>query len=136
MTLIDDLAGAIARYEGFYKAGSVAARNNNPGNLRSWGNYPVVNGYAKFPDAETGWRALRRQVELNIGRGLTLEEFFAGRPGVYDGYAPSSDGNQPRTYAATVAGWLGISADRPLNASDPRPRRQATAPSCRPGSRG
>ncbi len=137
MSLIDNLAAAIARYEGFYKPGSLAQRNNNPGNLRSWGDYPVVDGYVRFPDAETGWRALRRQVELNIARGLNLYEFFGGKPGVYPGYAPAADGNQPRTYAATVAGWLGISADQPLKTVGPRPSRQAqTAPTCRPGSRG
>ncbi len=107
--LIDDLAAAIARYEGFNKPGSLAARNNNPGNLRTWGSYPVVNGYVQFPDAETGWAALRRQVELNIGRGLNLYEFFGGRAGVYAGYAPAADNNSPRTYAETVAAWLGLS---------------------------
>lgn len=119
MSLIDDLANAIARFEGYNKPGSLAARNNNPGNLRSWGSYPVVNGYVQFPDAATGWAALRRQVELNIGRGLNLLEFFGGKPGVYGGYAPATDGNAPRNYAQTVAGWLGISTDQPLSQAAP-----------------
>lgn len=119
MSLVEDLAAAIARFEGYYKPGSLAQRNNNPGNLRSWGDYPVVDGYAQFPDPETGWRALRRQVELNIGRGLNLNEFFSGKPGVYPGYAPAADANNPRHYAATVAGWLGISPDVPLAAVNP-----------------
>jgi len=114
MSLIDNLAAAIARFEGFYQPGSLAARNNNPGNLRSWGSNPVENGYAKFPTPEAGWAALRRQVELNIGRGLTLQEFFGGKSGVYPGYAPAADRNNPQTYAATVAGWLGIPLNRPL----------------------
>lgn len=115
MSLVDDLAAGIARFEGFYAAGSLAARNNNPGNLRSWGSYPVVGGYVQFPDAATGWAALRAQVQRNISRGLTLNEFFGGKAGVYSGYAPSSDGNRPAGYAATVAGWLGIPSDRPLS---------------------
>ena len=114
MAAVDDLAQAIARFEGYYTPGSLAARNNNPGNLRSWGSYPVVNGYVQFPDAAAGWTALRSQVEKNIGRGLNLSEFFGGKPGVYSGYAPSADANNPTNYAQTVANWLGISADVPL----------------------
>ncbi|HZT36608.1 MAG TPA: hypothetical protein VFA28_01830 [Bryobacteraceae bacterium] len=114
MATVDDLAQAIARYEGYYSPGSVADRHNNPGNLRSWGNYPVVNGYVQFPDAETGWAALRAQVQKNIDRGLNLLEFFGGGNG-YGGYAPSTDSNNPTRYATTVASWLGIPADAPLS---------------------
>ena len=117
MANVNDFAAAIARYEGYYTAGSVAQRNNNPGNLRSWGSYPVVNGFVQFPDAETGWAALRSQVQKNIDRGLTLDEFFSGKSGVYPGYAPAADNNQPSKYAATVATWLGISSDAPLAAA-------------------
>jgi hypothetical protein len=108
MSLVDDIAGGIARFEGFYQAGSIAQRNHNPGNLRSWGSYPVSSGYALFPDDAAGWAALKRQVQLNIDRGLNLYEFFAGKGGVYSGYAPSADNNQPVHYAQTVAGWIGI----------------------------
>lgn len=108
MAFIDDLAQSIARFEGFFQPGSLAERNRNPGNLRTWGNLPTSGGYVVFPTPEAGWAALRRQVGLNIDRGLTLEEFFAGKPGVYGGYAPAIDRNQPENYAAVVAGWLGI----------------------------
>ena len=109
MDLVNNLAQAIAKFEGYFNPeNTLAKRNNNPGNLRSWGSYPVSEGYAKFPDAETGWAALRRQVQLNINRGLNLYEFFAGKGGVYAGYAPSADSNNPTHYARTVAGWVGI----------------------------
>lgn len=114
MALVEDLAQAIARFEGFFQQNSLAGRNNNPGNLRSWGNLPTSGGYAVFPTPEAGWAALRRQVELNIGRGLTLQEFFGGKPGVYPGYAPSADANDPANYAAVVAGWLSIDPAVPL----------------------
>jgi len=119
MDLVEQLAAAIARVEGGGRADSLAARNNNPGNLRSWGSYPVVSGYVKFPDYATGYAALKEQVRKNIARGLTLDEFFAGKPGVYAGYAPAADSNQPHSYARTVAGWIGIATDTPLNASGP-----------------
>ena len=112
---ISELAQAIARFEGFVP-GTRAYRNNNPGNLRTWGSLPRDSaGYAIFPTPEAGWAALERQVGLNIARGLTLEEFFAGKPGVYAGYAPSADANDPANYARTVAGWLGIGTGEPLS---------------------
>lgn len=126
--LVDDLAQAIARYEGFYTAGTLAQRNNNPGNLRSWGSYPVVNGYVQFPDAASGWAALRAQVSKNIGRGLNLYEFFGGKPGTYAGYSPSSDGNSPSRYAETVATWLGIRPDKVLSAVNPSAALAVTEP--------
>lgn len=114
--LIEDLANAIFRVEsGNGNPASLAVRNNNPGNLRSWGSYPVVDGYVKFPDMATGMAALEQQVQKNISRGLNLYEFFGGKSGVYSGYAPAADANQPRLYAQTVAGWLGISPEAPLS---------------------
>ena len=126
MSLTDSIAQAIATMEGFYKAGSIAQRNHNPGNLRSWGSAPIVNGYAQAPDDATGWSWLYSQINTNIGRGLTLNEFFAGKPGVYPGYSPSADGNQPATYAAFVAAQAGIDPNTPLNTlgsspPDPQP---------------
>ena len=110
------LASSIARFEGYGVAGSVAQRNNNPGNLRAGPGQTGTdaNGYAIFPDAATGYAALDNQIDLNISRGLTLNQFFAGEPGVYPGYAPSGDSNNPSQYATTVAGWMGIDPNVPL----------------------
>ena len=88
MSVIDDIADAIARQEG-----TGCGNNNNPGNLRTWGSLPTSRGFAVFPTCEAGWAALRQQVQRNINRGLTLEEFFGGKPGVYPGYAPAADSN-------------------------------------------
>lgn len=115
MSLTEAIAQSIATMEGFFKAGTVAQRNHNPGNLRSWGNYPVVGGYVQFPDDNTGWQALYTQVNRNIDRGLTLQEFFGGKPGVYAGYSPSADANDPRGYAQYVAGQVGIAPTVVLN---------------------
>ena len=116
-SFVDSLAQSIARFEGYGVAGSVAQRNNNPGNLRSGPGQigTDANGYAIFPDAATGYAALDNQIDLNIGRGLTLQQFFAGEPGVYAGYAPSGDSNNPTQYANTVAGWMGIDPNVPLS---------------------
>lgn len=110
MNLINDIAEAIARHEG-----TGCGPRNNPGNLRTWGSLPTSGGFAVFPTCEAGWDALRRQVERNVDRGLTLEEFFAGKAGVYPGYAPAADSNQPFVYASNVSTWTGIPLGVPLD---------------------
>jgi hypothetical protein len=120
-SLIDSLANAIARMEGYNVAGSVAQRNNNPGNLRA-GTGQIgtdANGYAIFPSVDAGFAALDNQIQLNINRGLTLTQFFQGKPGVYAGYAPAADSNDPTNYANTVAGWLGIDPNTQLSSLSP-----------------
>lgn len=115
--LIDSMAVAIARMEGYMDAaynprpGTIAYRNNNPGNLRVWGSLPQQSGYAVFPTAAEGWGALKIQIRLNLDRGLTLYEFFGGKPGVYPGYAPAADANHPKQYAEFVAAQVGIPPD-------------------------
>jgi hypothetical protein len=106
--IISQIADAIDRMEG------PGAPRNNPGNLRSWGSNPTSGGFAVFPTLEAGRAALERQIELNINRGLTLEEFFAGKPGVYAGYAPSADRNDPVKYARNVSQWTGIPLGVPI----------------------
>jgi len=104
---------AIATYEGFYlnakqaalqkvKLPTLAQKNCNPGNLRSWGTRPVVNGYAQFPNNEEGFKALDTQIRKVIAKGLTFKEFFSGKVNVYPGYAPAADKNDPDKYATFV----------------------------------
>ena len=111
------LAQSIADFEGYGKQGSVAQRNNNPGNLRAGPGQTGTDekGYAIFPDAATGWAALEKQITSKSGKGLTLQEFFGGKPGVYPGYAPAADRNNPQQYAATVAQRLGVDPTAPLD---------------------
>ena len=116
--LVARIAVAISEMEGYPKKGSRADRNNNPGNMRAWGSTPIVDGFAHFATPADGWAALRRQVQKNIGRGLTLREFFGGKPNVYGGYAPDSDGNRSAHYAEFVAHRVGIEADEKRAAID------------------
>ncbi len=112
--LVARIAVAISEMEGYPRPGSVSQRQNNPGNLRSWGATPQVGGYCQFATPADGWTALRRQIAKNIGRGLTLVEFFGGKPKVYPGYAPSADANDPKHYAEFVGKRVGIPVDVPL----------------------
>ena len=113
---VDSIAQSIAQMEGFNTPGTLAARNNNPGNLRAGpGQTGTSGGFAVFPDLSTGWAALDNQISLNASKGLTLNEFFAGKPGVYAGYAPSADSNNPTQYAAFVASQTGADPNVPLS---------------------
>lgn len=103
---------------------SLAQKNKNPVNLRSWGDQPIVGGYAQFDQVEEGWAAARQQCRYNIWsrkskdpyklrvtRPMSLREFFAGQRGAdgkviptgYPGFAPAVDGgNKPVIYAEAV----------------------------------
>ena len=119
--LTSSLANAIAQFEGYNVPGSVAQRNNNPGNLRSGPGQTGTDakGYAIFPDAATGFAALQNQVNLNIDRGLTLQTFIGGQPGGYPGYAPSADNNNVQNYVGFLSTQLGIDPNVPLNGLSP-----------------
>ena len=101
---VSTIAGTIQKVEGYYP-GSVAYRNNNPGNLVYVGQAGALgadaNGFAIFPDYATGLRALNDQIQLYAARGLSIQ-------GMMQIYAPASDGNDPNSYAAQVAGALGV----------------------------
>jgi hypothetical protein len=113
--LVNRMADAIARYEAGSGKNPLSERLHNPGMLRSWGNVPTDRGFAHFPDEAAGRQALEKQIEINISRGLNLEEFFRGKPGVYPGYAPETDHNDPAEYARAIARSLGIDLKTPLS---------------------
>jgi hypothetical protein len=110
------LAKAIAQIESGGNPRALNYRNNNPGNLRRWGNTPIGEGnFAKFATMEEGEEAELHQINKLIGKGLTLREMLGGKKGVYGGWAPRSDNNDPDAYAASVAKRLGIDPDVPLS---------------------
>lgn len=111
MASIQDLANSIATFEGFYVPGSIANRNNNPGNLRyaanQIGQENTVNGkFATFATPEEGWAALQSHITTKANSGQTLREFL------YQ-YAPPTE-NNTSGYLNYVSGQLGVSADTGL----------------------
>jgi len=90
-------------------------KRNNPGNLK-FANQPGAigadeKGFAVFPDQETGMKAMRRQLELDlVERGKTGREF------IYK-YAPPSDNNPTDAYVKNVFGELGIDPDKKVDPS-------------------
>jgi hypothetical protein len=106
---------AIARQEGFYKPGSRASRNNNPGNIE-WGDfarshgavgieeiphgYHVTPRFAHFPDPATGFAAMRALFQTHEYAGSTVRQCL-------NRYAPASE-NNVSPYEADVCLWVGL----------------------------
>lgn len=124
---------AIQEMEGYYAPGehwkypngSLAWRNKNPGNLKYAGQLGSIGqnkGFAVFPDYETGFAALMRQVEIacngkskvyspdmmlfNASYRSPHETPFA-LPGFFQVFAPDSDNNDSLNYATFIAKKLG-----------------------------
>jgi len=119
MTGLDAMALAIAWREGPLRPPNRSFRNLNPGNLRS-PHAPAhdVGGYDIYTDFVEGYKALR-DIELagkftdgknahNLGQSSTLLELMKI-------YAPWEDANNPVSYAAFIAEWLGLALGRPIS---------------------
>lgn len=95
--------------------GTLADRNNNPGNIR-----PVKGGgFRFFETALHGWEAMRHQL-MRYFDGKTTGKKLQTIWDIVSTWAPAGDGdNDPKKYAADVAQWMGVSPDTVLNLTDP-----------------
>lgn len=111
MADLTSLANAISTFEGFLIPGSVAQRNNNPGNLKYVGQAGAIGkdsqGFAIFGSVADGQAALISQLGLYADRGLTLSQMM-------NIYAPSSE-NDTNTYLNYVSSQTGIAPDASLS---------------------
>lgn len=89
--------------------GNLTWRANNPGALRTtnftrrMGQIGVTqNGFAIFPDMETGRMAVFNLLKTNTYQNRTIAETMQA-------YAPWEDGNNPTSYANRVARYVGVS---------------------------
>ena len=92
------LAKLIAKEEGFFRSGTLPARDHNPGDLRHSPHSQHPGDPNAIGDIDTdahGWADLERQLQLDAGRGLTLGA------AIYE-WAPAADGNQPDRYLADI----------------------------------
>jgi hypothetical protein len=103
---------------------SLAERNNNPGNLRFIGQSGAVEGdggFAKFPDYNTGFIAMQKDLQAkqtgHTSTGLNSNSSLVDLIGKY---APVGDGNDPKSYANTVARQLGITPNTPIGGINTR----------------
>ena len=100
-----------------------AAKNNNPGNLRSG-----PNGFKKFNSAQEGYDALVADIaakqagktSTGLNGDSTLGDFFKI-------YAPASDSNDPVHYAQVVSSRLGKDPATKLGSVDPHELAQRIA---------
>ncbi|EDX3686396.1 hypothetical protein JMO34_002965 [Salmonella enterica] len=94
-------------------------RNNNPGNLEYSKSNPWVgqNGddgrFAKFETPEHGIRALGRNLMSYQRQGIDTVSEIINR------WAPPTDNNDTTAYIKAVCEQLGVSADDPLDSSNP-----------------
>jgi hypothetical protein len=98
------LASAIASAEGFFVAGSLPRRDNNPGDLRAapWLIHPVVvNGFWNAESVEEGIAGIYHQLALDISRGWTLRKLIST-------WAPEKDGNNTENYIKETARRVGL----------------------------
>jgi len=97
----------------YIPTGTLADKNNNPGNLRFVGQAGATQGeggFAKFNTPEDGWLALQNQIRLDQSRGLTLAQFV-------EKYAPSTE-NDTNLYIQQMSQWLGVDPNVPLASLD------------------
>lgn len=91
-------------------------RNNNPGNIEAretrWQGQAGSDGrFAKFTTPEHGLRALSRDMQTKMGRGLTSVR------SILNTYSPPSE-NNTAAYIAAVSRVLGVSPDARLDPND------------------
>ena len=117
--VISRLAHIIAIQEGFYKIGTIAQRNNNPGNLVYVGQSKAIgqdkNGFCIFATEQDGWDALYFQLSLILdGKSryyspeMTIREFV-------ETWAPTSLQDEKDAYARAIAYEFGCDIDTKLN---------------------
>ncbi|HXA25584.1 MAG TPA: hypothetical protein VNW90_25175 [Acetobacteraceae bacterium] len=112
---VDDLAEAMIQFEGSRKPDSPGYHANNPGHLKYVGQKGSIGkdalGFARFNDWNTGLTAMKDQIRTNLKRGLTLSEMIGGKEGVYPGWAPASDNNNPANYINYLKKQTGYDPD-------------------------
>lgn len=118
--LSDTVAGSRRAISDGGAAGGVRGiRNNNPGNLEYSKSNPWVGQtgddgrFAKFETPEHGIRALGRNLMSYQQQGIDTVSEIINR------WAPPTDNNDTTAYIKAVCEQLGVSADEPLDSSNP-----------------
>lgn len=104
---LDTIAQTIQQVEGYYP-GSLAYRNNNPGNLvytsyyaSAYGATQGAGGYAAFPDYDTGYAAMQHQIQVDAARCDSIYDLTYSWLG-------HGTGGDATSYANSIADALGV----------------------------
>jgi hypothetical protein len=111
---------AIGQFEGFNTPGTLAARQNNPGNI-IYGPFAKANGaigqgsgnpFAIFPNIDIGMHATDNLVSFYAKQNATISDLVHGwSPETAPGNSPQST----QAYTDFVAGSLGVPASTPVS---------------------
>src|ERR1035438_9246792 len=106
--LIQRIANAVIRQEG------QPLDAFNAGDLRGAPWLPahevvITNGFWRPCSRAQGVAGLAHVIALHIAEGNSLTDFIAGHPGVYSGFAPGADKNDPVAYIRDVCAWAEVS---------------------------
>jgi hypothetical protein len=121
------LARLVAREEGFFRSGTLPARNHNPGDLRHspHSEHPGdPNAIGVIDTDADGWDDLDRQLEIYAARLVSVDpcsgqacphRFMTLRDAVYT-FAPPAENDSARYLADVLAGFGGmVDADTRLS---------------------
>jgi hypothetical protein len=81
--------------------------------MRQLGRYPVNNGFAVFPDDQTGLVEMGKQLQRYAARGIDTIN------GIISTYAPAGDGNNVPAYVGDVSKRTGFNPSMRLDLNDP-----------------
>lgn len=111
--LVNQMAQAIARAEGFFVPGSRPARDHNPGDISD--TYQAVGKdgpLSVFPDDQTGWDALTHKLE-NILAGMS--QTYPITNSISQLAQTWTGGDNPQAWAQNVASALNVDPSTTLN---------------------
>ena len=101
--------GGVPRWTPIY---TPAFRDNNQGDLRSGhGSIGRDGGFAIYPSPASGMKALHDTLVGKYGNSTISNTMKS--------FAPGSDGNNPKAYAATLATAVGVPASTKISGLTP-----------------
>jgi hypothetical protein len=111
-SIVEAMARAIARAEGFFVSDSLAQRANNPGNLKLGDiGLGTIRDKTVFPTVEQGWTALQRQIRFML---TGTSQFYTPAMSILEVAAIYTGRDNPLAWATTVASALGVSIQTKL----------------------
>ncbi|MCO7512716.1 lytic transglycosylase catalytic [Serratia fonticola] len=94
--------------------GTLADRNNNPGNIRPVGG----KGFRFFESAMDGWEAMKKQL-MRYFTGKTTGKALQTISDIVSTWAPPSE-NDTGKYIADISKWMGVDPKAVLNLNNPQ----------------